>query len=554
MMPTSRSGRVLLALIVGVAFAARVKGFTFALPLVHARPDELLIVSTALRFVQTGDLNPRFFDYPGFFLYFAAAMFAVYYLAGRGLGWFENADHFVGGTHGRWPLLYFMNRAASAVFGTLTTLGVYRIGRLLFDETAGLLSALFLALAFLHVRDSHYGTTDAALTFFIVCSIVWVIRLHQERRRSHAIRAALYAGLATGTKYNAVFLAVPITIVELLWAWRIHLRQGTGTTQPRRDWKQAVGGSHLPLMAVLMIAAFLVTSPYLVLDYQGALRDFKLLQDSMANGPTPPELLGPGWKYHMRFSLLHGLGLPLLASSLGGLLLLAIRQPATALILASFPVVYYVVAAMSLNMFVRYMMPAVPFLCVFAAYFVNEAARAVARLTPVRRPLAAACLGLLVVAPSAWNAIRFDQILSRRDSRLVAADWILEHVPLGTSVFVTGNSYGHPPLEDRVNPKYRLIGYEYRSNRFVERGRRFEGTPDWIVVQRSALPYSHIPDPVVEMLPRDYVLAHVIKAADLAEPNNVYDIQDAFYMPYGGFRNIQRPGPNFEIYQKRPQL
>ena len=61
-------------------------------------------------------------------------------------------------------------------------------------------------------------------------------------------------------------------------------------------------------MAVVMLATFLATSPYLILDYSKALQDFRALQDSMRVGMTPPGMLDPGWIYHLRFSLRSGLG------------------------------------------------------------------------------------------------------------------------------------------------------------------------------------------------------------------------------------------------------
>jgi hypothetical protein len=133
----------------------------------------------------------------------------------------------------------------------------------------------------------------------------------------------------------------------------------------------------------------------------------------------------------------------------------------------------------------------------------------------------------------------------------VAADWVMEHVPRMSTVYMTGSPYGHPPLEDRINPKYRLIDFDRRSNNFVEKGRPLEGPPDWIIVQRSALPYSHIADPIPDMLRTQYALAHVIRAADIDQPQNVYDIQDAFYLPYGGFHGIRRPGPNLEFWARK---
>ena len=530
---------ILLSGIVVVAFLVRVWGLTFGLPFVHARPDELLIVATVLGFFTT-TLNPRFFDYPALYLYIVFGLFVLYYAWGRVVGWFTSAAHFAGGTHGRWPMFYFIARGASAVFGTLTVLWVYRIGLALFNSTIGLIAALFLSLTFLHVRDSHYGTTDVAMTFFVMWTMLALVRLHQDRRLKHAVWAGLFAGLAMGTKYNAALLAFPMGVVELFHVWT-----------RRSDRWAVLRGTYLPLMLVVMGVTFLATSPYLLLDYQKALQDFRLLRESMSVGMTPPELLGPGWIYHFRFSLVHGMGLSLLAASLLGIFLLGWWNPRIALLLGSFPVAYYVVAGSSANVFVRYMIPMLPFLCLFAAVFVEATSRVAAAATGLRYGVVATVFAAALIAPSAWSVIQFDAILAQDDSRVVAADWVMKNVPFGSSVYTTGNMYGHPPLEDRINPKYRLIGYDYRVDKFIERTRPFAGLPDWIIVQRSALPYSHIPQRVLDMLPSAYALVHVVRAADLDAPGNVYDIQDAFYMPYGGFTGVRRPGPNLEIYRRR---
>ena len=531
--------KVLLAGILAIALAARLWGITFGLPFVHARPDELLIVSTALGFF-TSNLNPHFFDYPALYLYVVYGLFVLYYAWGRAAGWFTSPAHFVGGTHGRWQALYVIGRATTAVFGTLTVLWVYRVGRLLFSESIGLLAAFFLSLTFLHVRDSHYATTDITMTLFVMCTVLSLVRLHVDRRAKHAWFAGLFAGLAMGTKYNAALVACPMAVVELLHFW------------PRRsNWRHALRETYLPLMVLVMLTTFLATSPYLLLDYRKALQDFRALQQSMSVGMTPPELLGPGWIYHFRFSLVHGLGIPLLAASVLGLVVMAARQPTAALLLGSFPAAYYLVAGASANVFVRYMIPVLPFLCVFAASFVDTVAEVLARRTTLRQPILAAVIGAALVAPSAWSVVQFDAVLAREDSRNIAAQWVLENVPRGSTVYTTGNMYGFPPLEDRVDPKYRLIGFDYRGNNFIEGRRPFTGSPDWIIVQRSPLPYSHIPPLVLDLLPSQYQLVHVVRAVDLDEPGNVYDIQDGFYLPYGGFNGVRRPGPNLEIHRRR---
>src|SRR4029453_13317041 len=226
-------------------------------------------------------------------------------------------------------------------------------------------------------------------------------------------------------------LALPLVIVERFHAW-----------PRRRDLRALVRDTYLPLMAVVMIGTFLATSPYLLLDYQKALQDFRALQESMSVGMTPPELLGPGWIYHFRFSLVHGLGIPLLLASILGIGGAARGAPRAALLLGAFPAASYLVAGASANVFVRYMIPIVPFLCLFAAVAVDAISLAAARATGLRQ----GGVGFApVIAPSAGSVLQFDRILAREDSRVIAAKWVVENVPFGSSVYTTGNMYGHPP-------------------------------------------------------------------------------------------------------------
>ena len=176
--------------------------------------------------------------------------------------------------------------------------------------------------------------------------------------------------------------------------------------------------THLFRMAAGCVLMFLAGSPYLLLDYGRALHDLRSLQASTSMGMTPPELLGRGWTYHLPHSLWYGVGWPMLFSALAGMVWMAARHPGPALVLGSFPVAYYVAAGAGYNVFVRYMIPVVPFLCIFAGYFVASAASAIAPAMRLRPALVAAALGLAVAAPPAINVVQFDRLLTQEDSRI----------------------------------------------------------------------------------------------------------------------------------------
>ena len=94
------------------------------------------------------------------------------------------------------------------------------------------------------------------------------------------------------------------------------------------------------------------------------------------------------------------------------------------------------------------MLPVVPFLCVTAAVVVAGLSRPLARGLRLPPALVAAALAAAVVWPSAESALRFDRLMRQRDSRLVAGDWVLSHVPAGATIYQAGSAYGHLQLEE----------------------------------------------------------------------------------------------------------
>ena len=77
--------------------------------------------------------------------------------------------------------------------GVLTVWGVYAIARRAFDSTVAIVAASFLALCFLHVRDSHFGVTDVAMTALVVLAVFSILRW----RQTGGLPRAALAGVLT---------------------------------------------------------------------------------------------------------------------------------------------------------------------------------------------------------------------------------------------------------------------------------------------------------------------------------------------------------------------
>ena len=527
-----RRPAIVLIPILVTAASLRFWALDFGLPHVLAHPDEARVAKTAVDFLG-GRLHPGFFNYPTLFMYALGAA----YLGLCGVRTLSGEFGSIAACAASWPHawepFFLTARVLSALAGTVSVFLVYRIGRRVSDLPTGLAAGAFLAVAFLHVRDSHFGVTDVPMTMMLLAAVAAVLRAHDAPSAWRFAGAGVLAGLAASTKYNAALLAVAILVSQTV-RW---------IDDRRLD-------SRVPVFGAAMAAAFVAGSPFVVLDWPVFWRDVTSEAEHLRLGHAIR--LAPGWRHHALVTLPLGLTLPLFAASLAGLAWMAWRMPRRAALLLAFPVVYYAVAGRGYTVFARYMVPIVPFLCVTAGFFAASAARAVTRRMP-RASLGAVLLAVVAAigAAAMVKSVRLDRLLARTDSRVLTAEWIESHVAEGSTVHLSGSSYGRPDLSRRGRPApYELWGFDEASGRFISRRGATTDRPRWVVVQESPLVrYSSVPDRLREAL-AGYALRQSFRALDMSIPR-VYDQQDAWYVPLGGFQGVGRPGPNLYVYEAR---
>ncbi|HPN36229.1 MAG TPA: glycosyltransferase family 39 protein [bacterium] len=543
----------LLLCILLLAAVLRFWGIGFGLPHERCRPDEYTIAVTALG-MGGGDLNPHFFNYPTLFIYSCFACYALYFVAGYIFGVFHNSlDLGLSFLIDPSPF-YLISRTLSALAGVASIYALYVLCRRFFNQRIAGLAALLLAVAPLHVRDSHFGVTDVFMLLLTLIALYHVLAFNESGAAQDAGLAALFAGLAASSKYTAALILAPLALIILL-----QLRNAS-----RRVALLRIGGLSLAVFAL----AFFFTSPYVVLDFKNFITDFSFESAHLADGHLGINL-GRGWIYHLRFSLFHGLGGPLLLAGLAGLALLAVTARRIAPALLCFPLVYYLAIGRGYTVFCRYSLPLAPFLAIGAAYLIAEVRR---RSLP-----AAAIIAVAAIVPAMTVSVQSDHLLAKKDSRVLAAEWFKENVHRPTSVLHASSVWGAPRLameqigltsadqSVRNNPtldRLTQMRLEYFSRHKIPLYRQFleetnpltafpaQRLPEWVIVEHSALTGQFTLRPeTAALLAERYQWRHTIEAASLPERRNHYDQQDAFYLPLRGFHGVSRPGPNLSIYQ-----
>jgi len=424
-------------------------------------------------------------------------------------------------------------RVVSSTAGAATVVVVHRISARLFDRLTAGVATLFLALAFLHVRDSHFGVTDVTMTFCIALSFLCLARGALEDRTLLFALAGAVAGAGASVKYNVALMAAPLAAAVLV-VTRRRLR---------------LAATRVAWFGLLFVAAFVAGSPYSVLDPHQFFRG--VISESTHMAIPHGVDLGRGGLYHLVFSLRYGLGLPLLTAGLSGGVWLLKRDWRNGALLGTFPAVYYLVLFPTRTVFVRYAIPLVPFLCITAAYATVEAARGIGRLRHVSATSIALIISLLVVAPSAIAVGQIDRLFATTDSRLLLADWIRANVKAGSTIYVAGNIVVQPIVD--IGPRQTRRFWTHRDGwTFDEQRRPVAGIPEWLVIPETGVPqFSYCPPDVRRLARERYDVVYVIKAMEL--DGNLFDRQDAFFYPYAGFRGARRGGPNYVVYVRKPE-
>ena len=322
-----------------------------------------------------------------------------------------------------------MARGLAAASGIATIVVLYAAASEFFSRRTALVSAAFLALAFLHVRDSHFGVTDVPSTLLIVCAFWASARIVTKGiTLPRSASAGLLCGFAASTKYNAVLIAIPAAIAVV-----------RGIPGFRR------APARLPVAAMVAFAVclalgFLIATPFAVLDWPAFLADVEAQRRILSGGGHGGSIIDParevyggvpGWVHHLTVNLRYGLGLPLLVTGILGACWLAIYEPRIAAVVLSFPVVYYAAIGISVLAYARYMVPLVPFLCLTAGVAVDRLANAAASRVKGHGVSAIAAIVLVVAvgSPTAARTVAFDRLVARTDTRVLAARWIEAGIP-----------------------------------------------------------------------------------------------------------------------------
>jgi hypothetical protein len=386
------------------ALAVRLTGLRHGLPFSYHSDEALHFTSRAVAMFEDGP-NPHYFQNPSGYTYLVHA-------ALRLVGFSDIAAQFREDP----TEIYMTARYVAVALGMLATLGAYVVGRRLWGAFEGIAAAAVMGFAFLPVAYSRYGVTDAGVLLPVLVALYATLRIHEDGDRRWFLIAGAGAGFAIGFKYTAGLLVVPLLAA---CATRI------------RHERAAIPNTLLALVAVA--AAFLITTPYFLVDLGEALDELRA-QSYAADEPK----LGQDAESPLSFypwTLTWGLGWGAAIAALVGTAWLYRRQRARALLLAAFPVLLYLYLCTAERHFARWLLPIYPVLALLAGFGLARAARSFS-VRPDRQAVAfALLLGAVLIQPVLAD-IHTGRLLQRDDTRGQARAFLQSTYPRGTRMVI----------------------------------------------------------------------------------------------------------------------
>lgn len=417
-------------LLVAGALALRSIGLTYGLPDVY-NPDEVAIMARALSFAR-GTLNPHNFLYPTFYFYVLFAVVGVYLAFVRVTGQVTSiaalqALYFTNPTG-----IYVAGRLLSAFTGAASVLVLRALSARLFDVRIGTAAAIFLAVAPLHVRDSHYVKHDVFATFLVVVAYVAMARLWTHApamvSRRDVTLAAAACGAAFSTHYYCIFLALPL-------AWSV--------VQAHRGAPLRLVVREVTWAAIVSAAAFFALSPFLLVEPGRALQDITANREIVIDRAVAEGAFAPALRYlEMLWSDAMSRVIVLLAA--GGAVWMLVVDWRRGVLLLSFPLPFFLFIT---NTFPasRYLNPVLPFVALFAAFAL---VRLVERVTA--KPAVLWGMVALVALPPAAESLRTVLFIREADTRTLARIWIEANLPPASTVLVQPYSVNLVPSRDSL--------------------------------------------------------------------------------------------------------
>ncbi|TVQ45672.1 MAG: phospholipid carrier-dependent glycosyltransferase [Gloeocapsa sp. DLM2.Bin57] len=420
--------KYLIVIILTLGFFLRLKGIDFALPFLYDE-DESRRVNQAWQILVSRDPNPRWFGHPASTLiYLQTINQLLIFWIGKLLGFFANFSDFQDLYFHNPTIFYLTGRAWLIAIDTGTIFVTYLVGKELKNHYVGLIAALLIAVTPLQVKYAKIIRSDILVTFFLVLSFLFCLKILAKNTRNNYLLSGVFLGLAIVTKYPALMLTPSIIIAHLI-------------SNQSQWWQER---HKLFLTAYSCLLTSFLASPFLFINMGITLSNIRHeARDGNLGANSEGFLSNLFWYWHhpLEYSVtIYGLVLIVI-----GLFFCGYFKDKKQIILVSFFVIFYVFISYLSLRWDRWIIPLLPFACLLISSTLYQLYELFTKISKQRLGLLViVTLIMLIFTHLMFSTYKEIKEISGKDTRTISREWILDNIPLGSSILV---DEGTPPLD-----------------------------------------------------------------------------------------------------------
>jgi 4-amino-4-deoxy-L-arabinose transferase-like glycosyltransferase len=389
-------------------------------------PDEIPFAYEAIRFANGSISIPftiPFWSYSLLWIYFhSLGVFLYSFLEGLLKYFFSIRESFINIPDVFTVIL--IGRVMVGIIGTMTVPVVYLIGKRLFDEKTGIISAAIMAVISLHVAHSHYAYVDIPQTFFLALSFYFMVKVLSGEAKWNSLLSGVFLALAMAIKLSAAPGFISLILAH-------YLRE--------KGIKGLIRSKHLYISISGLILVYIICTPYYLVNPAYLIDSNKdLFYELYVEYFT----VWDGIKYLGKiFS--EEIGLPFVYLFFLTLFISALKREWRVLFLLSFPITYLPFFLLTTQRDHREVVPVLPFFVIFITYALTII---VGRLPFKKKGIIITAFSLIFILPSFWKSLSADYFFWQKDTRVLAAEWIRDNLPYNARIGIEGHTLYNTPI------------------------------------------------------------------------------------------------------------
>jgi hypothetical protein len=408
-MNLSALGKSPLILILLIGLLLRSWGVLFGL--YHA--DEPIIVNHALAY-GLGDLNPHFFAIPPLVSYYLFFGYGLLYALSHLVGLPDIAAFKVLFIE-QPEIFYWWGRILVGVIpGTISIYAIYKLAQHLWSSEVANWAAFWLAINYLHIRNSHYIYVDICMLLAIIGCAYSALRAYDNKVLRSYIIAGMWIGLAAAIKYNAAIAACGL-VFACAFSGKNYFK-------------------YLICAGFASILTYMFLNPFSVIAY-------KEFWDQLVHQAGAESMIG--WVYHIKHSILSSTGIGVLILMACGILAAFKSDFKRTLILIAIPTAFFLMLGVFSQSHSRYALPLMPFIALAAGYGVQSLIHW-SQFNKIFRIFVIALIIFSAAIPLV-KTVQSNKLFLSTDTRDSAKQWIEQNIATDSKILFT-HSFHRPKL------------------------------------------------------------------------------------------------------------